>query len=167
MSCLRNSLFADIYADISTAKIGFGSLYESVPNIVNHLCCSCRHCYSQYLTAQVVDGDGREIRRTKSSFHHYLCFLKWVPAYRLLEQEERETHYLCPDSVYLSSPEVFSLLGTHVFYVDINPSEFTRAIGKNVSMMVFISAVHSCSYWSYCNCCRLFGDNCLSLFLPL
>lgn len=33
--------------------------------------------------------------------------------------------------------------------------------------MVYISAVHSCSYWSYFNGCRLFGDNCLSLFLPL
>lgn len=125
------SLFADIYAVTSAAERGFGSLYESVPNIVyNHFSRSCRHRYSQYLTAQVVDSDGRELKRTESSFYHYLCSLEWVPAYRPLEGEQQERNYLRPNSVYLSSPEVTNLLGTHVSYVDINPSEFSRAIGK-------------------------------------
>lgn len=107
------------------------SLYWSVQNITySHLSHSSRHRYSQYLTAQVVDGDGQQIKSTKSSFHHYLCFLGWVPAYRPLEGGQQERQYLPPNSVYLSSPEVIHLLGTHVFYVDINPSEFSRALGK-------------------------------------
>lgn len=91
---------------------------------------SCRHCYSRYITAQVVDSDGREIKSTKSSFFHDLCSLEWVPGYRVLEGDNPERLFLRPNSVYLSSPEVTSLLGTHVSYVDINPSEFSRAIGK-------------------------------------
>ncbi|XP_041818606.1 protein NO VEIN isoform X2 [Chelmon rostratus] len=94
------------------------------------------HRYSQYLTAQVVDGDGQQIKSTKSSFHHYLCFLGWVPAYRPLEGGQQERQYLPPNSVYLSSPEVIHLLGTHVFYVDINPSEFSRALGIQQSVSV-------------------------------
>lgn len=78
----------------------------------------------------MVDGDGRKIKETKSSFLHYLCSLEWVPGYRVLEGDKQERHYLRPNAVYLNSPEVTSLLGTHVSYVDINPSEFSKAIGK-------------------------------------
>ncbi|CAG5911609.1 unnamed protein product [Menidia menidia] len=94
------------------------------------------HCYSQYLTAQVVDSDGRPIKPTKSSFYHMLCHLEWVPAYRPLEEEGQERKYLSPSSVYLRSPEVTKLLGTHVFYVDIQPSEFSRALGMRESVSV-------------------------------
>ncbi|XP_076616737.1 uncharacterized protein LOC143339417 isoform X1 [Chaetodon auriga] len=94
------------------------------------------HRYSQYLTAQVVDSDGRQIKSTKSSFYHYLCILDWVPTYRPLEGGQQERQYLRPNSVYLSSPEVIDLLGTHVCYVDINPSEFTRALGMRQSVSV-------------------------------
>uniref|UniRef100_A0A3P9L2G3 Wu:fj29h11 n=1 Tax=Oryzias latipes TaxID=8090 RepID=A0A3P9L2G3_ORYLA len=87
------------------------------------------HLYSQFLTAQVIDSSGRPIRTTKSSFHHLLCSLEWIPAYREQEGEQQEKEYLCPGSVYLSLPKVTRLLGTHVFYVDLNPSEFSRALG--------------------------------------
>ncbi|XP_054457346.1 uncharacterized protein wu:fj29h11 [Anoplopoma fimbria] len=87
------------------------------------------HRYSQYLTAQVIDSDGQPVRSTKSSFSHFLRCLEWVPAYRPLKGEQQERKYLRPNSVYLSSPEVTSLLGTHVCYVDIDPSEFSRALG--------------------------------------
>uniref|UniRef100_A0A3P9L232 Wu:fj29h11 n=1 Tax=Oryzias latipes TaxID=8090 RepID=A0A3P9L232_ORYLA len=89
------------------------------------------HLYSQFLTAQVIDSSGRPIRTTKSSFHHLLCSLEWIPAYREQEGEQQEKEYLCPGSVYLSLPKVTRLLGTHVFYVDLNPSEFSRALGKS------------------------------------
>ncbi|XP_029933405.1 protein NO VEIN isoform X2 [Myripristis murdjan] len=92
--------------------------------------------YSQYLTAQVIDSDGRTVRSTKSSFFHFLSHLEWVPAYRLLEGGSRNTEYLCPNSVYLISPEVHSLLGTHVCYVDSNPSEFSKALGMRQSVSV-------------------------------
>nr|XP_046232573.1 protein NO VEIN isoform X2 [Scatophagus argus] len=94
------------------------------------------HCYSQYLTAKVVDGDGREIKKTKSSFYHFLCFLQWVPAYRPLEGNQQERKYLSPNSVYLNLPEVTSLLGIHVCYVDLDPSEFSRALGMRQSISV-------------------------------
>ncbi|KAM7382188.1 hypothetical protein PAMA_012854 [Pampus argenteus] len=94
------------------------------------------HCYSQYLTAQVIDSDGRPTKSTRSSFYHFLCRLEWVPAYRPLEGEKRERKYLCSNSVYLTSPEVTSLLGTHVCYVDIDPSEFSRALGMRESISV-------------------------------
>ncbi|KAM3591779.1 uncharacterized protein V6R79_007248 [Siganus canaliculatus] len=99
------------------------------------------HGYSQYLTAEVVDSDGREIARAKSSFYHSLCSLEWVPAYRLQEGEEPERRYLCPSSVYLSSPEVSSLLGNHVCYVDLDSSKFSRALGirETVSADTLIS----------------------------
>lgn len=89
-----------------------------------------RHRYSQYLRAQVVDSEGRGVKSTKSSFYYYLCSLQWVPAFRPVEGEQPERKYLCPTSVYLSSPEVNSLLGTHVCYVEIPPSDFSRAIGE-------------------------------------
>ncbi|XP_062298890.1 uncharacterized protein wu:fj29h11 isoform X1 [Scomber scombrus] len=94
------------------------------------------HCYSQYLTAQVIDSDGRPTRKTKSSFYHYLCRLEWVPAYRLLEVQKLERKYLCPNSVYLTSPDISRLLGTHVFYVDMDPSEFSRALGMRQTISV-------------------------------
>ncbi|KAF1374253.1 hypothetical protein PFLUV_G00248000 [Perca fluviatilis] len=94
------------------------------------------HCYSQYLTAQVIDSDGQAIKSTKSSFYHFLRYLEWVPAYRPMEGEQQERKYLCPNSVYLTSPEVTSLLGTHVCYVDIDPSEFSRALGMRQSISV-------------------------------
>lgn len=100
--------------------------------IYDHFYHSSRHSYSQYLTAQVIDSYGRPIRSTESSFYHFLRCLEWVPAYRPLEGEQRERKYLCPNSVYLTSPEVTNLLGTHVFYVDIDPSEFSRSLGKNL-----------------------------------
>ncbi|CAF91966.1 unnamed protein product, partial [Tetraodon nigroviridis] len=99
------------------------------------------HRYSQYLRAQLVDGDGREVRSTRSSFHHYMCSLEWVPAFRPLEGERQERKYLRPTSVYLSSPEVNSLLGTHVCYAEITPSDFSRAIGMrhNISVEAMIN----------------------------
>ncbi|XP_073345224.1 uncharacterized protein [Pagrus major] len=94
------------------------------------------HRYSQYIAAEVVDSDGKMIRSTKSSFYHFLCFLEWIPAYQPQEGEKQERKYLRPNSVYLSSPEVTSLLGTHVCYVDIHPSEFTRALGMRQNITV-------------------------------
>uniref|UniRef100_A0A3Q2QWH8 Wu:fj29h11 n=1 Tax=Fundulus heteroclitus TaxID=8078 RepID=A0A3Q2QWH8_FUNHE len=98
------------------------------------------HRYSQYLTAQVIDGDGRPTKNTRSSFYHLLCSLEWVPAYHQVEEGKPERRYLCPSSVYLTSPEVTSLLGTHVFYVDIRSSDFSRALGmrETVSVEVLI-----------------------------
>ncbi|XP_031729731.1 protein NO VEIN isoform X1 [Anarrhichthys ocellatus] len=94
------------------------------------------HRYSQYLTAQVIDSDGQPIKSTKSSFSHFLSCLEWVPVYRPLEGKQRERKYLRPNSVYLTSPEVTSLLGTHVCYVDIDPSEFSKALGMRESISV-------------------------------
>ncbi|XP_061912312.1 uncharacterized protein wu:fj29h11 [Entelurus aequoreus] len=98
------------------------------------------HRYSQYLTAQVIDSDGRPIKTTKSSFYHFLCRLKWIPAYRPQEGGTTEMKYLCPNSVYLNSKEITSLLGTHVDYVDMDSSEFSRALGvrQNVSVDALI-----------------------------
>lgn len=92
-----------------------------------------RHRYSQYLTAQVIDSDGRPTKSTRSSFYHFLCRLEWVAAYRPQEGGQQETKYLCPNSVYLTSPEITDVLGTHVYYVKLDPSEFSRALGKNES----------------------------------
>nr|XP_029134426.1 uncharacterized protein LOC109987450 [Labrus bergylta] len=94
------------------------------------------HRYSQYLTAHVIDQDGRGIKNTRSSFHHLLCSLQWVPAYQPLEGDRRERKYLRPNSVYLTSTEISNLLGTHVCYVDLEPSEFSRALGMRQSISV-------------------------------
>ncbi|XP_023128613.2 uncharacterized protein wu:fj29h11 isoform X1 [Amphiprion ocellaris] len=96
------------------------------------------HRYSQYLTAQVIDSDGRPIKSTRSSFYHYLCRLEWVPAYRPQQGEQPEKKYLCPSSVYLKSPEITNLLGTHVDYVDIHSSKFSRALGMRETISVDI-----------------------------
>ncbi|RVE59880.1 hypothetical protein OJAV_G00193380 [Oryzias javanicus] len=97
------------------------------------------HHYSQFLTAQVIDSNGRPIRNTKSSFHHLLCSLEWIPAYQQQEGEPLEK-FLRPGSVYLSLPEVISLLGTHVFYVDLNSSRFSKDLGirEKISVEVLI-----------------------------
>ncbi|KAM6951488.1 uncharacterized protein FYW47_015000 [Aplochiton taeniatus] len=92
--------------------------------------------YSQYLTAQLIDSEGRPIKPVKSSFFHFLSRLSWVPAYRLQEGGVRAVEYLCPNSVYLFSTEVHSLLGTHVYYLDSNPSGFTTALGMKHSLSV-------------------------------
>uniref|UniRef100_A0A8C8GLA8 HTH OST-type domain-containing protein n=1 Tax=Oncorhynchus tshawytscha TaxID=74940 RepID=A0A8C8GLA8_ONCTS len=94
--------------------------------------------YSQYLTAQVIDSEGRLIKSTKSSFFHFLSCLPWVPAYCLQAGAEggRKAEYLCPNSVYLYSPEVHNLLGTHVSYIDMTPSEFTKTLGMKNSVNV-------------------------------
>ena len=83
----------------------------------------------------MIDSEGRLIKSTKSSFFHFLSCLPWVPAYCLQAGAEggRKAEYLCPNSVYLYSPEVHNLLGTHVSYIDMTPSEFTRTLGKKVS----------------------------------
>ncbi|XP_046887908.1 protein NO VEIN [Hypomesus transpacificus] len=92
--------------------------------------------YSQYLTAQVIDSEGRPIKETKSSFSHFLSRLPWVPAYRLQPGGGKEVEYLCPNLVYLFSPEVHSLLGTHVCYVDMQSSDMTNALGMRQTLSV-------------------------------
>ncbi|XP_068439866.1 uncharacterized protein [Clinocottus analis] len=104
------------------------------------------HRYSQFLKAQVIDSDGQPIKSTKSSFCHFLSSLEWVPAYRPMEGEQRERKYLRPNSVYLSSPEVTSLLGTHVCYVDMDPSEFSGALGMRQSVSVDV-LIHYLKEW--------------------
>ncbi|XP_072312808.1 uncharacterized protein [Eucyclogobius newberryi] len=94
------------------------------------------HHYSQYLTAQVVDSDGRPIRSTRSSFYYHLCRLQWVPAQRPLQNGREQSSFMCPSSVYLTSLEIRALLGTHVWYVDIQPSDFTRALGMRNTVTV-------------------------------
>ncbi|XP_055006163.1 uncharacterized protein wu:fj29h11 isoform X2 [Boleophthalmus pectinirostris] len=94
------------------------------------------HHYSQYLTAQVIDRDGRTIASTRSSFYYYLCRLEWVPAHHPVQSGQEQRSFLCPSSVYLSSEEIRGLLGTHVWYVDIQPSEFTRALGMRNTVTV-------------------------------
>lgn len=104
----------------------------------------------------MIDSDGQPIKSTKSSFYHSLRRLEWVPAYRPKQGGQLDRKYLCPNSVYLSSPEVTNLLGTHVDYVDISSSDFSRALGKNVSFAVAITFVHCYSCWlsckGVCNC---------------
>ncbi|XP_030630956.1 uncharacterized protein LOC115812613 [Chanos chanos] len=59
-----------------------------------------------------------------------------MPAYKLSRDEGRSWSYLRPSSVYLYSDEVYRLLGTHVSYVDMTPSEFSRTIGMRNSVQV-------------------------------
>ncbi|XP_033840308.1 uncharacterized protein wu:fj29h11 [Periophthalmus magnuspinnatus] len=94
------------------------------------------HHYSQYLTAQVIDSDGQSIKSIRSSFYYHLCRLEWVPAHRPLQNGQEESSFLCPSSVYVSSEEIRGLLGTHVWYVDIQPSDFTRALGMRNTVTV-------------------------------
>uniref|UniRef100_A0A3Q3EGQ4 Wu:fj29h11 n=1 Tax=Kryptolebias marmoratus TaxID=37003 RepID=A0A3Q3EGQ4_KRYMA len=94
------------------------------------------HEYSQYITAKVIDSDGQPVKNTRSSFYHFLCHLEWVPAHRPTEEEQQERKFLRPSSVYLTSPEVTSLLGTHVFYVDLNSSEFRMRETISVDVLI-------------------------------
>ncbi|KAJ0016243.1 hypothetical protein NQD34_014533 [Periophthalmus magnuspinnatus] len=94
------------------------------------------HHYSQYLTAQVIDSDGQSIKSIRSSFYYHLCRLEWVPAHRPLQNGQEESSFLCPSSVNVSSEEIRGLLGTHVWYVDIQPSDFTRALGMRNTVTV-------------------------------
>uniref|UniRef100_A0A1A7X528 HTH OST-type domain-containing protein n=2 Tax=Iconisemion striatum TaxID=60296 RepID=A0A1A7X528_9TELE len=94
------------------------------------------HCYSQYLTAQVIGSDGQVVRNTRSSFHHFLCCLEWVPAHCPTQGGQQERKFLRPDSVYITSAEVTSLLGTHVFYVDTDSSPFSRELGMRETISV-------------------------------
>uniref|UniRef100_A0A3B4B300 HTH OST-type domain-containing protein n=1 Tax=Periophthalmus magnuspinnatus TaxID=409849 RepID=A0A3B4B300_9GOBI len=89
-----------------------------------------------YLTAQVIDSDGQSIKSIRSSFYYHLCRLEWVPAHRPLQNGQEESSFLCPSSVYVSSEEIRRLLGTHVWYVDIQPSDFTRALGMRNTVTV-------------------------------
>ncbi|XP_034049191.1 protein NO VEIN [Thalassophryne amazonica] len=102
--------------------------------------------YSQYDTAHVIDCDGRPIRNTKSSFFLFMRNLQWVPAYWQLEGDTQETKYLCPNSVYLTSPEVTDVLGTHVYYVNVQPSKFSRDLGMRHSISVE-SLIHYLKEW--------------------
>lgn len=94
-----------------------------------------RHRYSQYLTARVIDSNGRPIKETNSSFYHCLRCREWLPARRPLEGGMSDKKYLCPNSVYLPSEEVTSLLGAHVYYIDTDTElgDFSRALGKRLS----------------------------------
>ncbi|XP_038160259.1 protein NO VEIN isoform X3 [Cyprinodon tularosa] len=94
------------------------------------------HCYSQYLTAQLIDSDRRPVKNTRSSFYYLLSRLEWVPAYRPTEEENQKRQYLCPSSVYLKSDEVTRLLGMHVFYVDMSSSAFSKALGMRETVSV-------------------------------
>lgn len=92
-----------------------------------------REKYVQYLSAQVQDGQGRTLRDAKSSFYYHLTKLAWVPACKSTQDERQIVEYLNPNRVYLFSDKVHSLLGSHAYYVNLNPSEFSRAVGKQVS----------------------------------
>ncbi|XP_057214332.1 uncharacterized protein LOC130569018 [Triplophysa rosa] len=92
--------------------------------------------YSQYLRVQVSDSQGRFIRNANSSFHHNLTQLLWVPTCRPPWGDGQHVNYLQPKSVYIYSTEVHRLLGSHVDYVHMEPSEFTRAIGMRHTVQV-------------------------------
>ncbi|XP_062381766.1 uncharacterized protein wu:fj29h11 isoform X2 [Sardina pilchardus] len=93
--------------------------------------------YSQYLRAQVVDGDGRPLRDTHSSFMIALTRLPWVPTFRIGQDDQPTApSYHCPGSVYLYSQDVHSVLGAHVDYVHMAPSEFSRGTGMKHTVSV-------------------------------
>lgn len=99
-----------------------------------HACFLCfREKYAQYLSTQLLDSQGRTLREVKSSFYYHLTKLAWVPANKLTQDGRDNVEYLKPNKVYIFSEEVHSLLGSHVCYVSLNLSEFSRAIGKQVS----------------------------------
>lgn len=112
----------------------FGNDFAGPKMFVSWSCFSCRHRYSQYLTAQVLSKDGSKIQ-TKSSFYHYLHSVKWLPAYRPIEEDKVERNFVLPSSVYLSSHDVHSLLGNHVCYVDISPSQFSMDLGNSSAVV--------------------------------
>lgn len=98
-----------------------------------HVFCVFREKYAQYLSAQVLDSQGGTPRDVKSSFYHHLTQLAWVPACKPTQDGRGIIENLIPNKVYLSSEKVHSLLGSHVYYVNLDPSEFSRAVGKQVS----------------------------------
>lgn len=98
-----------------------------------HVFCVFREKYSQYLSAQVLDSQGRTLKDNKSSFFYHLTQLAWVPAYKPTQDGKNTVEYMIPNRVYLLSDTVYSLLGSHVCYVKLDPSEFCRAVGKQVS----------------------------------
>uniref|UniRef100_A0A3P9JKB7 Wu:fj29h11 n=1 Tax=Oryzias latipes TaxID=8090 RepID=A0A3P9JKB7_ORYLA len=138
--CLLDDYPCEEFRLLATAPLSGSALLQQRTALLELLEANWNtgHLYSQFLTAQVIDSNGRPIRNTKSSFHHLLCSLEWIPAYREQEGEQQEKKCLCPGSVYLPLPEVTRLLGTHVFYVDLNSSEFSRALGNHASVDVLI-----------------------------
>ncbi|XP_065109604.1 uncharacterized protein [Paramisgurnus dabryanus] len=92
--------------------------------------------YSQYIWVNVLDNQGRSIRQTKSSFYHFLTQLPWVPTQRPSWENRQPITYLQPKSVFIFSTEVHRLLGSHVDYVHMEPSEFTRTIGMRNTVQV-------------------------------
>ncbi|XP_046709697.1 protein NO VEIN-like isoform X1 [Silurus meridionalis] len=92
--------------------------------------------YAQYLSAQVLDSQGRTLRDTKSSFYFHLTQLTWVPAFKPTHDEKQLVEYLRPNRVYLFSDKVHKLLGSHVYYANLDPSEFSRAIGMRHTVQV-------------------------------
>ncbi|XP_060795619.1 uncharacterized protein wu:fj29h11 isoform X3 [Neoarius graeffei] len=92
--------------------------------------------YAQYLSAQVLDSQGRTLRDAKSSFYYYLMQLAWVPAYKPMQDGKEVVECLIPNKVYLFSDKVHLLLGSHVYYVKLDPSEFSRAVGMRHTVLV-------------------------------
>ncbi|XP_053540833.1 uncharacterized protein wu:fj29h11 isoform X2 [Ictalurus punctatus] len=92
--------------------------------------------YAQYLSAQVLDSQGGTLRDVKSSFYHHLTQLAWVPACKPTQDGRGIIENLIPNKVYLSSEKVHSLLGSHVYYVNLDPSEFSRAVGMKHTVQV-------------------------------
>ncbi|XP_056626776.1 uncharacterized protein wu:fj29h11 isoform X3 [Triplophysa dalaica] len=92
--------------------------------------------YSQYLRVQVLDSQGRFFRNANSSFYHNLTQLLWVPTCRPPWGDGQHVTYLQPKSVYIYSIDVHRLLGSHVDYVHMEPSEFTREIGMRHTVQV-------------------------------
>ncbi|XP_060717612.1 uncharacterized protein wu:fj29h11 [Tachysurus vachellii] len=92
--------------------------------------------YSQYLSARVLDSQGRTLKDAKSSFYYHLTQMAWVPAYKPTQDGKSSVEYLIPNRVYLYSDKVHSLLGSHVCYVDLNPSQFSTAVGMRHTVLV-------------------------------
>uniref|UniRef100_H2MER9 Wu:fj29h11 n=1 Tax=Oryzias latipes TaxID=8090 RepID=H2MER9_ORYLA len=146
--CLLDDYPCEEFRLLATAPLSGSALLQQRTALLELLEANWNtgHLYSQFLTAQVIDSNGRPIRNTKSSFHHLLCSLEWIPAYREQEGEQQEKKCLCPGSVYLPLPEVTRLLGTHVFYVDLNSSEFSRALGIREVISVDV-LIHFLKEW--------------------
>lgn len=108
-----------------------------------------REKYSQYLSARVLDSQGRTLKDAKSSFYYHLTQMAWVPAYKPTQDGKNSVEYLIPNRVYLFSDKVHSLLGSHVCYVDLNPSQFSSAVGKQISTDPSASWMRSQSTWDY------------------
>uniref|UniRef100_A0A3Q2Y8U5 Wu:fj29h11 n=1 Tax=Hippocampus comes TaxID=109280 RepID=A0A3Q2Y8U5_HIPCM len=136
-NCVLDDYPCEEFHALATAQLTAPCLLAQRKALLNLLATNWNtgHRYSQYLTAQVLDRDARPIRTTKSSFYHFLCRLKWMPAFRPQEGEKTEMTYLCPNAIYLNAPEINNLLGTHVYYVNMEPSEFTKSLGKNLSCL--------------------------------